>query len=334
MADPGALEVKIGQDEIDRIFDLKTDLNHYGSLVDHAAQYVNLGWSLVAINAETGDDLEIDFKDENGCKYLGDTGINPSKINLGVHTGSLSRLLGLEVANQEQKSSLDERGEWRSDCIAELGSGVEKHFYLLPPGFKFLWSALPGNGVQFCADGDTTLLPPSLDPLTQRNWRWQNPPWDSAPSPLPFTIFNLLHSLQEPGLPGSDFQEKLAVSWQELYCLIAPLETVLQAFTNHSASITDYYEKLLEAALEAGLTDSDILLSLFWHAPLGDARHRPERWAYLQNRVSFAQLGKSPPAPDPPEASRPGFLKGTLLNSRVGKRSHRQPISRRGRGNE
>lgn len=334
MSEPNALDVRIGKDEIDRIFDLKTNLDQYGSLVDHAGQYVNLGWSPVAINAETGEDLEIDFKNENGRNYLGDKGINASMINLGVHTGSLSRLLVLEVANEEQKSCLDERGEWRSDCIAELEPVLEKHFYLLPPGFQFSGSNLLGNGVQFCADGDIALLPPSIDPLTQRRWRWQHPPWECAPSPLPLAIFTFLHSLQEPAVAVSDFQEKLEVSWQELYCLIAPLETLLQAFTNRAALITDYYEKLFEAALEAGLTDPDILRSLLWHAPLGDARHRPERWSYLQNRISLAQLGKSPQAFDPPEESRPGFLKNTLLNSRVEKRSTRQPISRRGRENE
>jgi hypothetical protein len=328
------MEVRIGKGEIDRIFDLKTDLDYYGSLVDHATQYLNLGWSLAAIDTETGEDLKIDFKDENRGKYLGDTGINASKINLGVHTGHLSRLLALEVTTEEQKSCLDERGEWRSDCLAQLGPVSEKHFYLLPPGFQLLCPAFLGNGVQFCADGDMTLLPPSIDPLTQGRWRWQHLPWDRAPSPLPLAIFNFLHSLQEPAVMGSAFQEKLAVSWQELYCLISPCETLLQAFTNQAASITDYYEKLFQAALEAGLTDSDILRSLLWHAPLGDARQRPDRWSYLQNLVSLAELGKSPQSPDPPKEARPGFLKGTLLDPRVRNISKRQPISRRASGNE
>ena len=102
---------------------------------------------------------EIDFQAETGGRLLGNTGINASKINLGVQTGSLSRLLVLEVAKEEQKSSLDERGKWRSDCVAELGPLLEKHFYLLPPGFQFLWSSFLGNGVYFWHDGDITLLP-------------------------------------------------------------------------------------------------------------------------------------------------------------------------------
>jgi hypothetical protein len=328
------MEVRIGKGEIDRILDLKTDLDYYGSLADHAAQYLNLGWSLAAINAETEEDLHIDFKDAHGGKCLGDIGINAAKINLGVQTGHLSRLLVLEVANEEQKSCLDERGEWRSDCIAQLGPVSEKHFYLLPPGFQLSYPDILSNGVQFFADGDITLLPPSIDPLTQRRWQWQHLPWDCAPSPLPLPIFNFLHSLQEPAVTGADFQEKLAVSWQELYCLISPCETLLQAFTNQAASIADYYERLFQAALETGLTDSDILRSLLWHAPLGDARQRPDRWSYLQNLISLAQHKNSTQSPEPPEEFRRVFLKNLPFNSKVGQISKRQPISRRGGGND
>jgi hypothetical protein len=330
---PLKMEVRIGKNEIDCIFDLKTDLDYYGALVDHAAHYLNLGWSLAAIDVETGENLGIDFDDENGGKYLGDAGINTSKINLGVHTGHLSRLLVLEVDNEEQKSFLDERGEWRSDCMAQLGPVSEKHFYLLPPGFQLTCPDFLGNGVKFCVDGDTTLLPPSLDPLTQERWRWQNLPWDSAPSPLPLPIFNFLHSLQEPAATGSDFPGKPVVSWQKLYCLISPCAALLQAFTNQAGSVTDYYENLFQAALEAELTDPDLLRSLLWHAPLGDARQRPDRWFYLQNLVSLAELGEAPQFPGPQREFRPGFPKGTLHNSRVEKISHRQPLSRRDRGN-
>ena len=71
-------------------------------------------------------------------------------------------MLVLEVANEEQKSCLDEWGEWRSQCVAELEAGLEKHFYLLSPDFQPLSTKKP-----FYAEGAITLLPPSLDPFTQ-----------------------------------------------------------------------------------------------------------------------------------------------------------------------
>ena len=233
--EPSMPVVKIARGEIEHILKLKESFNHGGTLLAHAIQYLNLGWALVAIDAETGNDLGIDFEDLNTyINMLEDPSVNAATINLAVHTGSLSRLLVLEVANEEQKSCLDEWGAWRSECVAKLESGLEKHFYLLSPDFQFLPTfRLTGH---FYAEGATTLLPPSLDPFTQERWRWQHSPWDSAPSPLPLSILNYLHSLQEPAAAGPDLEEQPRVSWQELYCLISPFEAVLQAFT-HQRSI-------------------------------------------------------------------------------------------------
>jgi len=330
--EPKELEVRIGKGEIDRIFNLKAEIDHHSALADYTAGYLKLGWPLVALDADTGGDLGIDFQDEeNWRRYLQDPALDTSKINLGVTAGTLSRLLVLEVADQEHKSILDEWGEWRSNCVAELGTGPEKHFYLLPPDCRALPSISSATGVKFCGAGELILLPPSLDPGTQEHWRWQQPPWDSAPSPLPISILNSWHSLQEPTTSaGSDLKDGPVVSWQELYCLISPFETLLQAFTDQEASLEDYYQHLLQTALEAGLTDADLLLSLLCHAPRGDARQVPERWAYLQTMVRRSLLGHSPQSLSPRHESRPiCFFKRTLLNSQQGTTRSRQPVSRR-----
>jgi hypothetical protein len=211
---------------------------------------------------------------------------------------------------------------------------LEKHFYSLPLALQGLSSKFLANGIRFWVGGDITLLPPSIDPITQRAWQWQHPPWDIAPSPLPLPILQLLQSPQETAAAGYDFQDGPTVSWQELYCLISPFETVLKAFTNRAASKKDYYEELFKTALEAGFTDSEILLSLLWHAPLGDAQHCPERWHYLQNLITLAQAGEWPQFPNFPKESSPGFPRRALLRSREGRINKRQPISRRGKGYE
>jgi hypothetical protein len=87
-AQPGA---RVGKDEMDRIFTLKTNLDHCMSLIDYAAEYLALGWSLVAIDAETGSDLRIDFSEENWRNRLSDYGMTPTNITLGVRTGSSSK---------------------------------------------------------------------------------------------------------------------------------------------------------------------------------------------------------------------------------------------------
>lgn len=76
------------------------------------------------------------------------------------------------------------------------------------------------------------------------------------------------------------------IPWLDLYCRIAPLEAVTQAFNDQEGSREDYYENLLQAALEAGLTDFDTLCALLWYAPWGDARSRAERWIQLQDLIS------------------------------------------------
>ena len=294
------LNFRIGKHEIDRILNLKAEVDYYEVWQDCALRCLDLGWALAAINGKTGEDLGLDFKDVNSWeKRLKFPVGNAPEINLGVKTGSLSRLLVLEVASAEQKLCLDELGEWRSLCVAESGSGHERHFYLLPRDYQPLCIGNPGIGVY--ADGATTLLPPSLDPFTKECWEWQTPPWEGAPSPVPLSVLNFL---QRPAAPGYDLENEPSVSWRELYCRISPFEAVLQAFARHEASIEDYYEKLFGAAEEAGLTESDILLSLLWYAPLGDARQRPERWADLQKLLGRSRSETSPKSSKPLQRTR------------------------------
>ena len=324
--EPSMPVVKIARGEIEHILNLKASFNHGGTLLDHAIKYLNLGWALLAIDAETGNDLGIDFEDLNTyIKRLEDPSVDAARINLAVHTGSLSRLMVLEVANEEQKSCLDEWGEWRSHCVAKLGPGLEKHFYLQPPDFQ-----PPPTKMPFYVEGVTTLLPPSQDPLTQERWRWQSAPWDSPPPPLPLAILNYLNAMRGPTATGTDLRNKPRLSWQKLYCLISPFEAVLQAFSQRGASMDDYYEKLFRVALEAGLTDADLLLSLLWHAPLGDARQRPERWANLEKLVSQVRLEESSQSPKFLEDTRTiCSVKAPSRNSREKGMVDRQPISRR-----
>lgn len=324
--EPKSPNIKIGKGEIEQILNLKASFNDGGTLLDLAIKCLNLGWPLVAIDADTGNDLGIDCEDLNTyITMLDDPSVDAARINLAVQTGSRSGLLVLEIVNEEQKSCLDEWGAWRSQCVAQIGTGLEKHFYLLSPELQ----SLPTNR-HFYAEGATTLLPPSLDPFTQERWQWQQPPWESAPSPLPLAILNYLQALPGTAAAGPDPEDQPRVSWRELYCLISPFESVLQAFAHGEASMDDYYENLFRTALEVGLTDADLLLSLLWHAPLGDARQQPERWAYLQKLVSQVRFLESSQSPKFVEGSRtiPSAPK-PFKNSQENGRADRQPISRR-----
>ncbi len=312
--------VKIAKDEIEHILNLKASVDHHGILLDNAIQYLNYGWSLVAIAVENGIELDLDL--ENLINYLKnkeDLGVYAAKINLGVYTGRLSRLMVLEVS-EEERTCLDELGEWRSRCVAELlQGGLEKHFYLLSVNSQPLPSA-----PRFYAEGAVTLLPPSLDPVTQERWQWRNPPWDCAPPPMPPAILNYLHS-QQSLTTRTDLEDQPQVCWRELYCRISSHKSVLQAFAQREGGIDDYYEKLLRAALETGLTDRDILFSLLWYSPREDAQQRPERMAYLQNLINLRLEESWQSLPDGPRPSP--CLQGPPSNEKgvVG----RQPLSLR-----
>ncbi len=311
--------VKIARDEIEHILNLKASLDHHGTFLDNAIKYLNYGWSLVAIAAENGMDLDFENLDSH-IKGLEDRGVDVAEINLGVYTGSRSGLVVLEVS-AEERACLDEWGAWRSRCVAALRCGLEKHFYLLAPD-----SPPPPPDHRCYAEGAVTLLPPSVDPLTQERWQWRTIPWDCPRSPMPAAILPYLQAQQRPAA-RSDLEDQPQISWRELYCLISPHEPVLQAFAHRAGSLADYYEKLLRAAVERGLTDRNTLFSLLWYAPQGDARQRPEGRAYLKNLVSRVRFEPSWQSPKFPEGSPPGPGNPGPLPDSHGK--GRQPLSLR-----
>jgi hypothetical protein len=100
-------------------------------------------------------------------------------------------------------------------------------------------------------------------------------------------------------------------TWAEIYPSITGYPSVLQALLAPAATPEKYYQKLVAAAREVGLSDPQVLLGILWHAPLGDGGRSPERWEYFQRLVGtgekqegrFTEGGPSrtrdaPPPPD------------------------------------
>jgi hypothetical protein len=132
------------------------------------------------------------------------------------------------------------------------------------------------------------MAPPSLEPQTQANWRWLKPPWDSAPSQPPPVLRKIIE-FTAPG-PDSCLSAPVIPSWEEIHPAIAPHPTVLQALMNPTSSPESYYQHLLAAARAIGLKEPQLLLGLLWHAPLGDARDRPQGWKYLRQLLKRGVL--------------------------------------------
>jgi hypothetical protein len=282
-------QVRIRQEEIDSLFNLKSLVDDKELLASYAAEYHKLAWVSVALNARDGADLEVDFgeRQEIWLDSLWKSDLTGPKTNLAVRTGKRSRLVVLEVATGQGEAILDQYGEWRAQCVAVLGTSRERHFYAWPPSPIFdLSSIWVTPEFKWFGEGQVVLAPPSFDPEMGETWRWLCPPWDNPPQYPSQAVgrFFLGQISRE-----SQARPVINLSWQEIYCLTSPHKALLQALSASLPLMEDYYQGVLQAAVEAGLKTPELLFPLLWHAPRGDARQVPERWTYLQKLVLDAQ---------------------------------------------
>ena len=295
--DPKDRRIKIRQEEIERLLNLKSQIDHDETVWRYAEEYQKLGWVLQGVSPQDATDLEVDSGEgpENLDSSLCETGLSGSKVNLEVYTGKQSGLMVLEVSKGPGESILDQFGEWRAECIASLGAGRERHFYAWDPSPLFdAVSSLVTPEISCFGEGHVVTLPPSFDPDRQETWRWVCPPWEKPPQgpSQPLSRFLQQHLPPEP-----QSRPEVSLSWQEVYCLVSPFETLLQALSASYPSIWNYYRGILDAAVAVGLKSPEVLLSLLWHAPRGKARQQPEIWGFLQKLVAEGQEQPGTEAP-------------------------------------
>jgi hypothetical protein len=281
--------VRIGQEEIGRILGLKENLDHNGLCLDFVDRYQSLGWSVVAMEARGGVDPDLDFSQprEVWSPKLADLGLKDIQVNIGIRTGKPSRLLVLEVNKGAGALSLDELGEWRSECVAELGGSREQHYYTLPPERLAPPSYFLAPQVLIYGDRGLVLTPPSVEPQSLEPWRWRCPPWETPPPAPKPAVWQFIRNHVPPADPAGDVEPQV-LPWEEIYRHIAHYGVVLKALLVPAASPEAYYGGILTAALGVGISDPEVLLGLLWHAPHGDGRTRPGRWEYLQDLVAAA----------------------------------------------
>jgi hypothetical protein len=288
--------VTIGREEMESLFNLKSKLDHEEAVSSYAAKYQELGWVLQAVNPQDDTVLEGDAgaDPETWGNRLREPGLTGPEINLGVRTGKRSRLMVLEVAKGPGEAILDSYGPWRAECIAVLGAGRERHFYTWQPSPLFDSASLEGTTeFRWYGEGQVILVPPSIETERLESWQWLCPPWESPPqSPgRPVADFLQQHLTREPQL-----RPEVSLSWQEVYCLVSPFEPLLQALAASCPSMQSYYQGILEAAAAVGLNAPEELLSVLWHAPLGNARQHPESLGYLRQLVAAVHIQPGPAA--------------------------------------
>ena len=278
--------LRIHQEERQRIYNLRSSLDHREALESYAGQYQKLGWRLVALQAQDGTDLQVDFEDrpETWINRWWARGLTEPKINLAVLTGSSSRVMVLEVTQGPGASLLDQYGEWRSGCRAALGAHRELHFYAWHPSPTFeslaSWTT---PGLRWFGEGQIAPVAPFFDPETMETWRWVCPPWENPPQ---YPSRALMQFFQRHLNREAQAHFVLNLSWQEIYCLVSPNQPLLQALSTPSGSMEDYYQGILQTARQAGIEAPELLITLLWQAPRGDARQYPEQYDYLQKLVA------------------------------------------------
>ncbi len=277
--------VRVGQAEIGRIFNLKENLDLKDLLVTYAPRYQQLGWVLVGMKSPEGSPLELDLSQpvEQWAKQISEMGADQGQVNIGIRTGKPSNLLVLEVNQGEGALSLDQCGEWRADCVAEMGGCREQHYYTLPPEVQTPPSFFLAPQVLIYGEGGLVLVPPSLEPQAREPWRWLQPPWEAPPQPPKPAVWQFLKEF----IPAAMVKPEVP-SWKDLYQMISPHGSMLQALLVPPASQAEYYQGIVHTALSLGFRDPAFLFGLLWHAPHGEARQDPGKRDYLQEFVSQA----------------------------------------------
>ena len=276
---PADFQVRIGEDELGRIFHLRDSLDQSETLIQHADHYREMDWVLEARGAGVAT-LDFTQSSEVWGERLMTLALAGVEVELGIKTGLPSRLLVLETPQGE--TLLDTYGEWRSPCLAVAGKDREQHYFLLPPDHR-----VPVSGeledFQVRVYGQGGLVPAPLSRRRDCNqfWTWVAPPWELPPHPPGPSVWEFLEDFGLlPELEHDPAQEVL--SWDQVYALIAPHEKLICTLLTPPISVAAYYRELAQQAKQAGINDPAVLFALLWHAPQGDARTSPERLAYIR----------------------------------------------------
>jgi hypothetical protein len=278
--------VRIGHEEIGRILNLRENLDFKELLLAYAPHYHRLGWILVGMKSPEGTPLELDLNQPTArwSQQLTDLEADQVQMNIGIRTGNVSNLLVLEVNKGEGALSLDQWGEWRSDCVAEMGGCREQHYYTLPAESQTPPSYFLAPQVLIYGEGGLVLAPPSMEPQAREPWRWLQPPWEAPPQPPKPAVWQFLQEF----IPA-DLVKREVPSWPEIYRRIASHDPMLKALLMPPPSQDAYYQGILNTALGLGLKDPWLLVGLLWHAPHGEYRNNPDKLDFFQELVDQAR---------------------------------------------
>jgi hypothetical protein len=286
---PTDFQVRVGEEELGRIFLLRDGLDHSELLIQHADHYRDLNWVLEAGGGGV-EPLDFSQSPEIWGERLLTMALAGVEVVLSIKTGLPSQLLVLETPRGE--TILDTYGEWRSPCRALAGENWEQHYFALPPATRVpVLGGVENFHIRIYGQGGLVPAPPSRRSEDGTLWTWLAPPWElppDAPGPPIWEFledFGLLRESEELD-PAAQ-----VLPWDQVYALLAPHADLIRALLTPTASAPAYYRDLAHQARQAGINNPDVLYALLWHAPQGDARNSPERLAFIRELSAEAKPG-------------------------------------------
>jgi hypothetical protein len=303
---PADFQVRIGEDELGRIFHLRDSLDQSELLIQHADHYRDLNWVLEA-RGEGVATLDFSQSSEVWGERLMTLALGGVGVDLGIKTGLPSRLLVLETPRGE--TLLDTYGEWRSPCRAVAGEAWEQHYFVLPPASRVpITGEVENFHVRIHGQGGLVLAPPSRRREDGAFWTWLAPPWElppDAPGPPVWEFledFGLLQDMEEMDLVAK------VLPWDQVFALIGPHDGLIRTLLTPTVSVAAYYQELARQARQAGINDPGVLFALLWHAPQGDARNSADRLAFIKELSAAAGPDDDPGQVTSPPGSSLGAL--------------------------
>ena len=298
------VHVGIRPEEIDSILGLRNTFDYFEVLGNYVASYLELGWIVKLVIPHLDIALDLDFRQvrEVWNQGLTDLAVKGIHASLMVYTGPASNLMVMEVEGRNAEKALVFGRDWRAQCVMQAGEEREQHFFTWPQALTLPnQTAFENLDIQVFGDGGKVTLPPSLAPGAGDPIRWLVPPWENPPCPPTprlldfltghFPAVDLRNQPAEPDIP----------TWEEIFAHIASQARLMQTLLTPVTGSEDYYRTLLQEARATGLQDQRLLLGLLWHAPLGKARHEPNRLPWLKDLLNDKN---SEEIPDPSQTQK------------------------------
>ena len=293
------VHVGVRPEEIDSIMGLRSTFDYFEILGKYVSSYLELDWMVKLVIPHLDIALDVDFREvrESWNQGLTDLAVKGIHTSLMVYTGPVSNLMVLEVQGNIAEKALVLGRDWRACCIMQVGEEREQHFFSWPQDLSLpIKTAFEALDIQVFGEGGKIALPPSCKPGVEESIRWLVPPWENPPcAPTP-RLMEFLHGHFRQETP--DGQSEDLPAWEEILGHIASQAQLMQNLLTPMSEPEGYYRSLLKEAQATGLLDRRLLLGLLWHAPLGTARHDPQKLPWLQELVQEMDQEESPASPD------------------------------------